>query len=98
MRRMSTPASTNCVAAVCLSMCGVTFTDRLASRATFVSRERIAAGVSGRFARAALIDADELGRLADRDDRALAEHFGVPLAQIHRAKRELELRNRARPR
>lgn len=51
-----------------------------------------------RFARTALIDPHELGRLVDRDARVLTEHFGVPLAQIHRAKREHELRNRARRR
>ena len=41
-----------------------------------------------RFARVALIDPDQLARLADHTDDDLAEHFGIPVEQIPAARAE----------
>jgi hypothetical protein len=44
-----------------------------------------------RYAREALIDEDELRTLAHLDDPALADHFQVPVEQIHFRRIDLDL-------
>jgi hypothetical protein len=44
-----------------------------------------------RYARQALIDEDELRTLSHLDDPALAEHFQVPVEQIHFRRVDLDL-------
>jgi hypothetical protein len=50
-----------------------------------------------RYARRALIDEHELRELADLDDPALAEHFEVPVEQIHFRRIDLGLAPGADP-
>jgi hypothetical protein len=50
-----------------------------------------------RYARQALIDEHELRALADLDDLALAEHFQVPVEQIHFRRLDLDLPPRTDP-